>query len=79
MERDESGGYVDLMAVDMPFRRKGVGTALLNILLEQFSQVGIDLVLLDVPAEEEAAIRLYKQEGFETRAYNMREYLKKEN
>ncbi len=72
-------GYVDLMAVEIPFRRTGVGTALLNILLEHFSQVGIDLVLLDVPAEEEAAIRLYKQEGFETRAYNMRKYLRKEN
>jgi ribosomal protein S18 acetylase RimI-like enzyme len=70
-------GYVDLMAVDIPFRRKGVGTALLNTLLEHFSRVGIDLVLLDVPAEEEAAVRLYKEEGFETRAYNMRKYLRK--
>ena len=29
-------GYVDLMAVDIPFRRKGVGTALLHTLLEHF-------------------------------------------
>ncbi len=70
-------GYVDLMAVDVPFRRKGVGTVLLNTLLEHFSRVGIDLVLLDVPAEERAAVRLYKEKGFETRAYNMRKYLQK--
>ncbi len=70
-------GYVDLMAVDIPFRRKGVGTALVDTLLEHFSRVGIDLVLLDVPAKEEAAVRLYKGAGFETRAYNMRKYLQK--
>ena len=72
-------GYVDLMAVDIPFRRKGVGTALLNTLLEHFSREGIDLVLLDVPAKEEAAVRLYREAGFETRAYNMRKYLKRED
>ena len=72
-------GYVDLMAVDVPFRRKGVGAALLNTLLENFNRVGIDLVLLDVPAEEDAAVRLYEREGFEIRAYNMKKYLKKEN
>ena len=71
-------GYVDLMAVDLPFRRKGVGKSLLNTLLEQFGRVGIDLVLLDVPAIEEAAFRLYKGQGFEIRAYNMRKYLKGE-
>ncbi len=70
-------GYVDLMAVDIPSRRRGVGTALLNTLLEHFSRAGIDLVLLDVPVEEEAAVRLYKKEGFDIRAYNMRKYLQK--
>lgn len=70
-------GYVDLMAVDIPSRRRGVGTALLNTLLEHFSRAGIDLALLDVPAEQDAAVRLYKEKGFEIRAYNMRKYLEK--
>ncbi len=72
-------GYIDLMAVEASFRRMGVGTDLLNTLLENFSRVGIDLVLLDVPVEQEAAVRLYKKEGFDVRAYNMKKYLKRRN
>ena len=70
-------GYVDLMAVDASHRRKGIGTALLDTLLDCFAKSGVDLVLLDVPVEQEAAVRLYKEQGFEVRAYNMKKYLTK--
>ena len=68
-------GYVDLMAVDAPHRRKGVGEALLSAILGRFKNDGIDIVNLDVPAEEGAAVRLYKKLGFHTRAYSMRKRL----
>ena len=68
-------GYVDLMAVDATYRRRGVGTLLLNTLLDSFARSGVDLVILDVPVEQEAAVRLYKKHGFEVRAYNMKKYL----
>ena len=45
-------GYIDLMAVDIPFRRRGVGRVLLSTLQEHFGQGGIDLVLLDVPVKK---------------------------
>ena len=69
-------GYVDLMAVDPNFRRKGVGMALMNMLLDQFQRNGIDTVHLDVPVEQEAAVGLYRKIGFKVRAYNMRKRLR---
>ena len=65
-------GYIDLMAVDMSHRRKGIGTKLLNTLLEQFRTTGVDLVILDVPVEQESAVNLYRKLGFRIRAFNMR-------
>jgi len=61
-------GYVELMAVDSRYRRKGIGRALMDTLLEHFQRNGIDIVNLDVPAEQEAAVQLYKKLGFYVRA-----------
>jgi ribosomal protein S18 acetylase RimI-like enzyme len=69
-------GYVDLMAVDLPYRRRGAGTLLLNTLLKQFQESSIDIVLLDVPAEQGPAVSMYKKLGFQVRAYNMAKVLK---
>ena len=54
-------GYVDLMAVDPAHRRGGIGTSLMNTLLEHFRKDGIDLVILDVPADQMAAVKLYEK------------------
>ena len=71
-------GYVDLMAVALTHRRKGVGTRLMNTLLGQFRNDGIDMVILDVPAEQLAAVKLYEKLGFQTRTFNLRKHLKNE-
>ena len=68
-------GYVELMAVDSRYTRKGIGRALMNTLLEHFQRNGIDIVNLDVPTEQEAAVEPYKKLGFYVRAYNMRKRL----
>jgi ribosomal protein S18 acetylase RimI-like enzyme len=65
-------GYVDLMAVDMEHRRKGVGKSLMNKILNEFRRNGVDIVNLDVPGGQEAALGLYKSLGFYVRAYNLR-------
>jgi len=70
-----SVGYVELIAVDSRYRRKGIGRALLKTLLNRFQSSGIDIVDLDVPAEQEAAVELYKKLGFYVRACNMRKRL----
>ena len=64
-------GYVELMAVDPSHRRMGVGRALMNAMLEEFRKNHVDIVNLDVPVEQEAAVGLYRSLGFSNRAYNM--------
>src|SRR5207245_2128478 len=64
-------GYLDLMTVDIQHRKQGIGTALLNSVLDQFKGQGIDTVHLDVPFTEQDAIKLYQKLGFKTRAYSM--------
>jgi ribosomal protein S18 acetylase RimI-like enzyme len=68
-------GYVELMAVDMPHRGRGIGKNLMNTLLFEFRKNGVDIVNLDVPGGQEAALGLYKSVGFYIRAYNMRKRL----
>src|SRR4029077_20502372 len=65
-------GYVELMAVDMPYRGRGIGKSLMIALLDEFGRNGIDTVNLDVPAQQEAALGLYRSLGFSIRAYNLR-------
>ena len=64
-------GYLDLMAVDILHRKQGIGTALLNSVLDQFKVQGIDTIHLDVPSTEQDAIKLYQKLGFKTRSYSM--------
>ena len=68
-------GYVELMAVDPSHHRMGVGRALMNAILDEFRRNSVDIVNLDVPAEKEAALALYKSLGFTNRAYDMRKRL----
>ena len=66
------GGYVRSfeeacitnIAVDPSLRRKGVGSFLLNALMEQGRQQGIERFTLEVRVSNEAAIRLYEKYGF---------------
>src|SRR5205809_7998941 len=43
-------GYVELMAVDSRYRRKGIGRALMDTILEHIQCIGFDIMNLDVPA-----------------------------
>ncbi len=64
-------GSIEILAVGEGHRRKGIATALLEKLFEGFRQKGIDYLTLAVPAEEEAARKLYDKLGFEIRAYHL--------
>jgi len=68
-------GEIALMAVDTSYRNKGIGTALLHKLLEEFKKAGADLVTLHCPAEAVEAKKLYDKLGFEVRAYHMKKRL----
>lgn len=68
-------GQVELLVVDPLFRKKGVGTMLMDHLLGIFTKNEVDMVALHCPAEADEAKSLYDRIGFETRAYAMRKRL----
>jgi len=66
---------VTSIAVDANYRNRGIGTALLHKLLEEFKRSGADLVVLDCPEEAVEAKKLYDKLGFETMTYHMKKRL----
>jgi ribosomal-protein-alanine N-acetyltransferase len=53
------------IAVDIPFRRRGVGERLITALHEKAKEMGAERVMLEVRASNAAAIALYKKYGYE--------------
>jgi len=56
-------------------RRKGIATVLLDRFFQGCRNMGIDIISLAVPAEEEGARKLYSKLGFEVRGYHLRRKL----
>ena len=53
------------IAVDIPFRGKGIGTALLNAMHEKAKMLGATECLLEVRVSNAPAIGLYEKYGYE--------------
>jgi len=60
-------GHIKDLAVRPDHRRRGVASALLKRALELLEDVGAESAKLEVRADNEAAIRLYRRFGFEHR------------
>lgn len=56
--------YLDNVAVDLRWRRRGVATALMRALLDEARQAGAAFVSLEVRAGNAGAIALYEGLGF---------------
>lgn len=52
------------IAVDGPFRKKGVGQAILTAMHETASSLGAEQCLLEVRVSNDAAIGLYEKNGY---------------
>ncbi len=63
--------YVDSMAVDQPYRQKGIGHAFFDFLKELKAQKGLDGIELQVNARNEAAYKMYTNYGFTNKSINM--------
>jgi len=57
--------YITLLGVDPAARRRGVGTALVNYVLEVAGQRAFRWCRLEVDKDNSAAIRFYQRLGFE--------------
>lgn len=57
-------GYIFNVAVDADFRRKGVGTALINELVTYGKKNDLCFITLEVRESNQAAISLYSDFGF---------------
>lgn len=66
--RERSGfGAIQNLGVTPRHRGRGIGGALLLMALQGFQQVGLKRAFLEVTAENEPAIRLYRRLGFRCR------------
>ena len=57
--------YINTISVDPGFRRKGIGSQLLDFAEDIAKEANISKVSLNVETEKDAAIRLYKRSGYE--------------
>ena len=57
-------GAVQNIGITPQHRGRGVGTALINAALNGFQQIGLSRVYLEVTAQNDGAVRLYKRMGF---------------
>jgi ribosomal protein S18 acetylase RimI-like enzyme len=57
-------GAIQNVGITPPHRGRGVGTALIQAALAGFQQVGLPRAYLEVTAQNERAVRLYKRLGF---------------
>jgi ribosomal protein S18 acetylase RimI-like enzyme len=60
--------YLDTLAVEKAYRKKGIGTKLLELNKEQASTNGLDVLSLIVFADNTPALNLYKRYGFRVAA-----------
>lgn len=69
-------GNIDNVVVDEPFRGKGIGRMLLQELLRQGEELGIQDFTLEVRVSNEPAIHVYQKLGFVSEGIRPRFYEK---
>lgn len=57
-------GYINNVAVDPVYRRKGMGEALIKALVGKGIEKGLSFITLEVRESNENARRLYEKQGF---------------
>ncbi|MFA9415531.1 N-acetyltransferase family protein [Natrinema sp. HArc-T2] len=65
LELDSTRGLLSNIYVEPAFRDRGIGAALLEAAEEATAERGADEVLLEVMADNEAARRFYRREGYD--------------
>ena len=63
---------IELLVVKSEYRKRGIGTELMESLILILKGAGADMIGLHCPIQATEARRLYERLGFEVAAYNMR-------
>jgi ribosomal-protein-alanine N-acetyltransferase len=66
--------YVQTIAVAPTAQRRGIGTTLLKVLIDETTKRGVDHLDLEVRADNESARRLYERHGFRQIAVRRKYY-----
>ena len=66
LELDATRGHLSNIYVEPAYRERGIGTALLEAVEDELADRGVEVVILEVMAQNEAARRFYEQQGYET-------------
>jgi ribosomal protein S18 acetylase RimI-like enzyme len=75
----QGSGWLLSLAVSLPHRRKGIGSALTRRLLDKASQHSLREIFLTVATDNNAAISLYKELGFSTVKVERNYYVQNED
>ena len=76
IEQDAALGYIDLLAVDRQFRRRGYGKEMLRGMMRHMKSFGAQYVYLDCLTDNDTANALYRSEGFAEIARQIRWFRK---
>eukprot|EP00474_Spongospora_subterranea_P009226 CRZ09684.1 hypothetical protein [Spongospora subterranea] len=57
-------GYIAMLVVDKHYRRKGLGSKLINMIIERMAEANCAQVVLETEVTNTSAVRLYENLGF---------------
>jgi ribosomal protein S18 acetylase RimI-like enzyme len=72
LDGDAALAYIDLLAVDRRFHRRGYGREMLRGMMQHMKTLGAKYVYLDCLTDNETGNTLYRTEGFEEVARQIR-------
>lgn len=72
LDHSDALAYVDLLAVDRRFRRRGYGREMLRGMIQHMKALGGQYVYLDCLTDNDTGNSLYRTEGFEEVARQIR-------
>jgi ribosomal-protein-alanine N-acetyltransferase len=78
-EKNKDSGLIVSVAVKKEWRKRGIGTKLIEKLLENFKKEGIKIVFLHVREENKETINFYQSLGFKIRELVYNYYSNGEN
>ncbi len=61
---EKGAGYIESIAIDRKFRRRGLGVMALRFMIERITELNLVEINLHVRTDNIAAVSLYEKEGF---------------